>query len=442
MSRYLIGGKIEGFDSVDNIENISNSEVVYVLTKDEKVADSYINIHKLIKKNNRVIVIYTNDCNDEHFMVARMAVSFGCYDIYKVPVYSAINRAYIEDLLDRTATYEEVQSYVGGEIAAYSEISVLLMKLDEAISNGDDDRIKDVIESNANTLENGVELIDSLRAIAQHSVKEGSSNDDSKLKDKVEELQNKIDRIEEEHRKEVDELNDKIAKAKVIGGKVQQQTLINSPIPLNTGSIRCMATNVLYFKEISYVEYTNTLISSLISIIEKRTNNNVKLLIYDSLEHSGRYKGCKIVNSSNYQISKESLMGIDSCKVVLTEPMQNVLTDVLTSSATKVVVIYDRLYKDADIVHGNNVTKFAVVNSLNDYNSLKDRFKLESCNIITRENSGILKSRSEALDIRNVPGLENGASQSAITTRYSQNKASNGKMLISEIMNLSKVYVV
>lgn len=441
MNRYLVGGKVEGFNSVDSIEGISNSEVVYILTKEEKLADSYINVHKLIKGNNRVVVIYTTDCNDKLSMIAKMAVSFGCYDIYKVPDYSAINRAYIEDLLDRTATYEEVQSYVGGEVAAYSDISVLLMKLEEAISNGDEGRVKEIIEGNAPALEKGVELIDSLRAMAQHSVTGSGSDGDSKLKARVEELQKELEKVEENHKKEVDELNDKIAKARVTGGQTQQQVLINNPIPLNTGSIRCMATNVLYFKEISYVEYTNTLISSLISIIEKRTNNNVKLLIYDSLEHSGRYKGCKVVNSSNYQISKEGLMGIDSCKVVLTEPMQNVLTDILTSSATKVVVVYDRLSKDADIVHGNNVTKFAVVNSLNDYTSLKDRFKLESCNIITRENSGILKNRSEALDIRNIPGLENGASQSAITTRYSQNKASNGKMLISEIMNLSKVYV-
>lgn len=99
-------------------------------------------------------------------------------------------------------------------------------------------------------------------------------------------------------------------------------------------------------------------------------------------------------------------------KLVLIEPNPSVLQDTLTSEAYDIVIVYDRLKQEADIVTGNNVHKYFVVNSMKDINELKRKTTINMENVITNPGTA-----PEALTISYIDGYK-GRSESQKLTAY------------------------
>ena len=92
------------------------------------------------------------------------------------------------------------------------------------------------------------------------------------------------------------------------------------------------------------------------------------------------------VDSAEFESNKQMLMQ-KTPKFVVTEPAPQILKDILQSMSPQfdVVIIYDRMRQAADLVEGNNVYKFWVVNSYNDYIQTKNLFKIDRTDtVITR----------------------------------------------------------
>jgi len=96
-----------------------------------------------------------------------------------------------------------------------------------------------------------------------------------------------------------------------------------------------------------------------------RMKLNWKLLIYDNNTNMIANYGLDVVTGDNYAGDKINIL--KKKKVVVAEPFQSIIQDVISSKdAVDVVVVYDRLRQYEDIVKGNNVTKFFIANSGND----------------------------------------------------------------------------
>ena len=126
---------------------------------------------------------------------------------------------------------------------------------------------------------------------------------------------------------------------------------------------------VLYFKEISYVRYMNTLITLLYTFLHK-TGKKFVLLIYDNNNNMVANYNLPITSGDKYAGQKSTILN-GKYRTVVTEPFQTVIQDAISSNdAVDIVIVYDRLRQYEDIVKGNNVTKFFVANSKKDIENI------------------------------------------------------------------------
>jgi len=141
-----------------------------------------------------------------------------------------------------------------------------------------------------------------------------------------------------------------------------------------------------------------------------------KLVIYDTRGLCSIYKPLPILSGREYVENRDMLVN-KTQKFVLTEPNQSAIEDILTSEQSfNVVIVYDRMREDTDIVSGNNVTKFYVIGSSKDYLELKDRLRInDPSSIITRTGSRI---PGDVIDIPTIDKFSGGITDSARTSKY------------------------
>ena len=180
-------------------------------------------------------------------------------------------------------------------------------------------------------------------------------------------------------------------------------------------------------------------------VLEKK-KLKCKLLIYDSQSELYKaYDPLTIFNGSEYINLKGTLISTTK-QFVVSEPNPSILQDILMSDQCfDVVVIYDRMKGIKDIVSGNNVTKFFVMNSKHDYEKLKPVLKIpDTSNIITSIGSSIGKSKDGTIDkqLLDIPTISNYhmATDSAKTAKYIKLATSiNNTALIDTIIKKSRV---
>lgn len=148
------------------------------------------------------------------------------------------------------------------------------------------------------------------------------------------------------------------------GGQVQSATYIETNVDRLKGKMvnaraRIDVDHVLYFKELTACTYINSFIVNFIQYIKNTKRRTVICLIYDRAEFNRyKYGKLKLLNGANFQAG-QSLKDQDI--VVVTDAAPQILEDALITNS--IVIVYDRLGADKDIVVGRNVHKFAVVNS-------------------------------------------------------------------------------
>jgi hypothetical protein len=420
-----------------------------------------------MKNKNRVILISVMDENKLFRPLAALMVTYNGYDIYEVAEKESISAEYLLKLEEREPDYSEVQTYIGGDTTAYSDMSMILFGIQSLAEEGNPEAMKSFLEdhmlsidnltTSLNMMKKTCDLFNSNELLGEiNSLKENEKRLNKNLADKETALadakhdrdENKV--VADTLKRENEKLKEKNKDLQETGSGSGDAT-IKSFRTVNTSMLAGNRTKIiLYFKEVSYVKYTNTLVSILFEQI-KLLKMKVKFLIYDTgSEMYNIYKPLRVVTGSDYFSEKTNLLRRVE-KFVVAEPVQTIIEDVLKSDeAFDVVIIYDRMHTTADVVEGNLVSKFFVINSRDDYDHMKEQLKINdtSC-IITNTECSINLDKDfkptgnrDFIDIPTIPEFKKRQMSSnsfAITKYIKQAGTITKKPIINTILEKSKI---
>ena len=474
MIKYLINENLHGYEKIDisKIEVTENSDNMYIIIHnqscDNNIGDYYKFVASALKHNNRVILVSVDDGNKSFKPLASLMIMYNAYDIYQVVQNEMISAPYLKDIENRKPDYTEVQTFIGGDVISSSDMSEILFAITSLVGEGNLEGLKTFVESRMESIENMTVAINTLKKTTDIfnsnelvDVVSSLKAKNGKLKKDIEDKDAKLDELKLEKEKEyvrAEDLKRENEKLKSSNESLKAQgsggAIIKSYTTLNTQLIKCRTKLIMYFKEVSYVNYTNSLIHQLMTWLENK-KLKVKLLVYDSnSELYQQYHPLPTVTGSDYLNMKPTLIS-KSKQFVVAEPNQIILEDIVTSELCfDVVIIYDKMHGMQDIVTGNNVTKFFVINSSKEYDNLKNQLKINDlAYVITNPNSSIGRAKTNGkvvtgadvpkkyLDIPTIDGY-NAQTESGKTSRYFKLATSSKVALIDNILEKSKVYTL
>jgi len=436
MEKYIIGYSLLGYNNKDVTDPEllkEQSELIIVLDKESNsnLKDYYKLISCALRMNSKVILIGVEGKTNIFKPLASLMTSYRNYNIYNVISSDMITPTYISKIEDRTPDFNEVQSFIGGDIAAYSDLSMMMFGIENLVKEGNTQGLSVFLEQHMASLESLTSSLDYMKSICElyrtdeltdkinnleESIlrhKDDSARYISKVKELTEE-NGKISSDLDKLKKDIETLRDKNNQLKE-ASESASGGIISNFSELNTAFINCKTSNILYFKEVSYVPYMNTLINNLMTIFTTK-KIRVKLLIYDNkTELYQVYKPLTVVDGKTYLSSKELFIK-KTDRFVISEPSQAIINDILTvDPGFDVLIVYDRLKTPKDIVIGNNVTKFFVINSKADFEKLTVGLNIvDESRIITRSDSTF---SPYALDIPYVDKYK-GGTPSAKAAKY------------------------
>ena len=440
MAKYIFGSNIYGYEehTTENFDkDVEKDDLLIIIvdkTVDDKIKDYYRIVDDALRKNARVVLIGIDDGNKIFNIIASNMVVFKCYDLYQVANKDAISAEYLIKLQERHPSIYEVQTFQDGDVVAYSDICNILYGIESLVEEGNIEGLKSHIERNIKSMDSLVSTINKMKSrYEEYNSDELNKAMDSlkaeidKLNETIKEKDETLDKEKhnrDEYKVEAENLKREITKIRATALAPTAKTeIVSEPIikRYSTFDTTLESNNkaiVLYFKEVSYVRYTNTLITMLANWMEY--NNKVyKLLIYDIESNMVKNYGLDEVNGAYYTSNKDLVLR-NKRKMVVTEPFQALVKDIITGDkAADVVIIYDRLKQFDNIVQGNNVFTFFIANSSKDIKNILSERKynvIDTGRIITStENSYTDPSgKAEFLDICKAD-LKDGERFSALT---------------------------
>ena len=455
MANYIVNHSIKGFSrrEITDTELKSGDGGVVVVVLDKSTSDQLYNYYNrildLVLSKNKIILIMLGVESNIRKTICTLMCSYRCYDIYSVDSLDIVGAEYIENLMTRESSYEEVQTFVGADITAYSDINTIFLGIENLVSEGNTEGLKVFLEQHTSSVCNLTEVLDYMRRVVD-SVNSGEMQ--TKINDLKQVVERAKEELEEKYKKSRDEEAEKrqiqedlmssqkeLAKTLAKMEELQVQVTSKAPViktynEINTALIKCKAKIIIYFKEVSQIPYINSLVLALLESIKIR-KIRAKLVIYDNKSGlSSVYKPLNVIGSSEYMGKRESFSGKTEMFVVV-EPNPIILDDILTfnASAYDVVIIYDRMKQTNDIVTGNNVHKFFVINSSKDFKEVQRDLKItDKSTIITRSDSGI---GNEVLDIPKIEGYSVATKTAQISKYMKVTTAISKKPLVSTILD-------
>ena len=423
--KYIVNESVMGCERVEiTDEKLINDrdQLVYVVlnesTADASCLKTYYNSIKAMLKNNvKVFIVMVAETSKIRGSICNLMQLFGNYNVYQVPDENFISSAYLDTLPERTVTYDEMAQYLQNDIVAYDDMDTVLQGVQECINRNDAEGLKTLIEGHLPTIEAAPTVFSQMK----NSIDQANSG---VLQDKIASIKAQLEEANELNEKKqteirqrestIDDLNSSLkdAKRQLTQTKADMEELklqvqnagpaIRSYQTVKTQLLKCKTEHIIYIKEISRIPYINSFVLMLQEMI-KQFRYTSKLLIYDNTSQAQvTYGNMQQVDSAAFESNKAVLLN-KTPKFVVTEPAPQILKDILQSINPQfdVLIIYDRMKQATDLVEGNNVYKFWVVNSFNDYNTTKNLFKIDRTDtIITRPASRI------APDVIDIPRIK------------------------------------
>lgn len=449
MQRYSIGIKLDGYQEtdVDTDEVIKDSLVVLMLSEESngRLYDYYTFVKGLIVNNNRIILLMDDKKSKIRKQICMLLASYRLYDMYKVEDVNNVTESYIESLLDRKPSEDEVSTFIGSNITAYSNINELLLKMNDIIDKSDIDALQELIEQNRDKIEQFTDIIDYMKSVVDKVNNGDSKKEIESLQDKIESLSRELDSCKDSIAayerdnsiisSERDMLQKEAFNAKKKMAEMEEQINNREPViksysEIQTALIGCKTKVIIYFKEVSHISYISSFITQYMESLEQINKLRVKLLVYDNkTSFLSTYK-IPVIGSHEYMDSRETIIN-KSTKLIVVEANQAIIEDTLKAD-WDVVIIYDRLRQDKDIVAGNNVHKYWVMNSLSEYIALKDNFNIDKSKVITRP--GVME---EAITIREIDKYKSMTKSGKLSKYLTMYNAGSDKSKVFDIINKS-----
>lgn len=423
--KYIVNESVMGCERVEITDEklISDKDQLVYVVLNESTADAsclktyYNSIKAMLKNNVKVFIVMVAETSKIRGSICNLMQLFGNYNVYQVPDENFISSAYLDTLPERTVTYDEMAQYLQNDIVAYDDMDTVLQGVQECINRNDAEGLKTLIEGHLPTIEAAPTVFSQMK----NSIDQANSG---VLQDKIASIKAQLEEANELNEKKqteirqrestIDDLNSSLkdAKRQLTQTKADMEELklqvqnagpaIRSYQTVKTQLLKCKTEHVIYIKEISRIPYINSFVLMLQEMI-KQFRYTSKLLIYDNTSQAQvTYGNMQQVDSAAFESNKAVLLN-KTPKFVVTEPAPQILKDILQSINPQfdVLIIYDRMKQATDLVEGNNVYKFWVVNSFNDYNTTKNLFKIDRTDtIITRPASRI------APDVIDIPRIK------------------------------------
>lgn len=423
--KYIVNESVMGCEQVEITDEklINNKDQLVYVVLNESTADAsclktyYNSIKAMLKNNVKVFIVMVAETSKIRGSICNLMQLFGNYNVYQVPDENFISSAYLDTLPERTVTYDEMAQYLQNDIVAYDDMDTVLQGVQECINRNDAEGLKTLIEGHLPTIEAAPTVFSQMK----NSIDQANSG---VLQDKIASIKAQLEEANELNEKKqteirqrestIDDLNSSLkdAKRQLTQTKADMEELklqvqnagpaIRSYQTVKTQLLKCKTEHVIYIKEISRIPYINSFVLMLQEMI-KQFRYTSKLLIYDNTSQAQvTYGNMQQVDSAAFESNKAVLLN-KTPKFVVTEPAPQILKDILQSINPQfdVLIIYDRMKQATDLVEGNNVYKFWVVNSFNDYNTTKNLFKIDRTDtIITRPASRI------APDVIDIPRIK------------------------------------
>lgn len=471
--KYIVNESFTGYEkvAVQSIESTKGNDDLHMVildnSSDREIPEYYKYISSALKNRNRVILVNTEDDNKGFKLLASLMVNFNSYDIYNMKGKDDLSMEYLSKLEGRNPDFSEVQTYIGGDITAYSELDNIVYGMQSLTEEGREAELRQFIEDNIGTIDNSVNALNVMKKNSSlfnsnelvEQVKDLKDNNKD-LSDKLEESRHteenlKYDKKMSEDRAtlletENEELKEKVREleksldSSAGGGLTSFKTL-----DLRAGTVpNNKVKSILYFKEISYVKYTNSLINYLFKYISKQ-GLRVKMLIYDThTKLAGKYIPLRVVNGDIYVQDKAGIERAD--KIVITEPSQNIIIDMLTSNENfDVIIVYDRTNEMNYIIDGPIVTKYFVVNSKSELEGVRNGLKItDSSTLIMNGKTTLgMNERGEIskpedrkfLDIPEIEGFGLKTDSNRLVSYKKQKTANTKEILLESIFKRSNI---
>ena len=459
MSNYIVDYDLPNFEKIEikDIGSISNQDnnLIVVVRDTLNFSDIYTGIKSYLSNNaGNIYLIFRQEIKGNMKAICSLLALYGIYNIYIIEKDDVITVEYIEKLFKRKPSLSEVITYISPEIGSYADLSVIINGIQTLSNNGDIEALKSFIEENIESIDSSVNMIEYLKKVLDLSNNGELERNIDTLREEIINLKSSVDSLNKECSTKDDKIESLLSSSEELKRKItvleyeksvmENNNSNNAPViysynEINTALIKCKVPIIIYIKEISYVQYVNTLINTIIEILhikEKKT----KLVIYDLRTGINQiYKPLNVISGGDFINEKNNYMNYRDSFVVC-EPNPIIIKTILESMSPTfdVVIIYDRMRNSKDVVTGNNVFKFWVINSSSDYEKSKDLLKISNkASIITRVNSSI---GEETLNIPTIEGF-NGLTVSAKLSRYNGLKTSgrHSVELINTIFKKAKI---
>lgn len=436
MSKYIINEQVMGCETVgitdEKLLQDVNNQIYLVLNEKANESGSlatyYEKVKAILQKQIKLYLIMVADEQKIRGPLCNLMALYGNYNVYKVPEDNFISSAYLDTLPQRKVTYDELAQYVQTDIAAYNDMDTVLSGVQDCVSRDDVDGLKTLVETHMPTFEAAPTVFSNMKVSIDQSnsgvwqdklkqVREQLSAATDNLDTKIAEIKEKDQQIDD-LKQSLKDANRQLTQSKADLDEIKAQQSSAGPAIRNyqtvkTQLIRCKTENIIYIKEISSIPYIKSFVVMLQRMIQQ-FKYSTKLIIYDnSTATQLTYGNMQQVDQAAFEANKQQLLQRADAFVV-TEPAPQILKDILQSMSPQidVVIIYDKLHQAADIVEGNNVYKFWIINSKQDYMTTKGLFKIDMTQqIITRPGQSI------AVDVIDIPKIKN----------YELEQSDNGK---------------
>ena len=464
-----ISGKVlEPYEEIplNYIGTLKDNIIILVISSntDIDLRIAYLNIKEAIRKGNRIILVFQRGVNEKvQKVLGLLLVSNGVYDIYMVNELDEIDEKFIRHIVGRIASENEVRTFITPEIVSLDSLGDILMEIDKFITGENWEALKRSIEFKRDLLQSCVNAVNYLKyeiwktyeqddiGKELEELKENYSKACKEIEETKEKLQEAINEIEA-YKEEVDKLNNEKelleTENKQLKDEIKQLSehmekssgrvgpVINIYGSVMTNLEGCKVKSIIYFKEVSYVRYVASFIETLFEIISRTKRLRIKLLVYDnahsftSIYSSGNTGMIHIMNVSHFLRNKQNALE-KAQKLFITEPNQAILKEILNANLD-VLIIYDKLRQSNDLVVGNNVYKFWVINSKRDYLAIKNLYGIKENSVITRD--GVLE---EAIGIPEIADYKT-LTESKRMVDWLKAEC-NGKKIIEEILNRAHI---
>lgn len=467
--KYCIGIEVEGLESMDiedsdAISNCEESTVVILLDEasNGKLYTYYTAIRSLIVKGNRVIVLMEEDKSKISKQICMLMASYKRYDLYIIEDKSVINNQYIARLENREPSESEVSTFISSDITAFSEMEEIIASITDCIYDNNVDKLTEIVSEHTEELENFTEVISYMKIIVDKA--SSGETEVDKLKEKIslleQEVENsaiKIDKLKKDYEnmekeRDIHQKEAMQAKRRVIEFEENmnsKETVINSYNELQTSTINCKARVIMYVKEVSKINFIASTISQFKSFLENNRSNltkealRVKLVIYDNkTSFLGTYinkqsgnKQLPIIGSTEFVGSRDIVVNSYPA-IVVVETNQAIIEEILKADYD-VVIVYDRLKQAQDIVSGNNVYKFWVLNSLSEFDALKNSYKIPEERVITRV--GVLQGSIAIDELNEYKTKTDAAKLMAYITMINRNVVSSKERVFDRLIKTMNI---